>query len=191
MGRSTSWRRRGLPTDLSFELRAPMQVILAMAEALLTGDLNAEQRCRVEAIRASSESLLQSFNEPPVALEPVCLARLEELDRSGSVLAEVVESFASEMPRRLEQIRQAVSREERLAVGHLAHSLKGSCLLIGALGLADCCAAVEETARGASLLLVHQAFAALQREAARVSAALAPYRPAAFSESTHAAALEL
>jgi HPt (histidine-containing phosphotransfer) domain-containing protein len=188
-----------VPADLSHALRTPMLAILGTAEALLAGDLSPDQRRRVEAILTSGESLLTLLDdrgEPatlpaamPAAVEPLCLARLQELDRSGSVLADVVESFASEMPRRLDQIRQAESREDRLAVGHLAHSLKGSCLLIGALRLADHCSALEEHARGASLSLIRETFAALQNEAKRVSAALAPYRPAAFAGTTHQAAL--
>lgn len=193
-----------LTGDLSPEQRRGVEAIRTSGESLLTLLKELHGLPEIPACVATGggavvprqipDACRPCMVAPTTAVDPVCLARLHELDRvgTGSVVADVVESFVTEMPRRLEQIREAVARGDRLAVGHLAHSLKGGCLLIGALRLAEHCSALEEQVRSATLLLVLDLFAALQAEAVQVSAALAPYRPAAaFAEPAHPTALDL
>lgn len=71
----------------------------------------------------------------------------ESLDASG--LADLVELYRTQLGERLDELRQALSRGDREALGHLAHQLKGESASIGAVKLAGQALRLERLAREA------------------------------------------
>ncbi|HEX6862472.1 MAG TPA: ATP-binding protein [Thermoanaerobaculia bacterium] len=96
------------------------------------------------------------------------LARLEEA--AGKPLVRtVVETFLTEMPRRLERLRDALGRADAEKLAFAAHSLKGSCGQIGALRLATLSAELETAGRQGRLEAAPALLADLDRELGRVA----------------------
>jgi HPt (histidine-containing phosphotransfer) domain-containing protein len=73
---------------------------------------------------------------------------LSELQTLGAdVVAEIFELFLTDVPNRLQKLRQAIDAGSRDAILREAHGLKGSALGIGAARLAGLCLAIEHDAR--------------------------------------------
>jgi two-component system sensor histidine kinase/response regulator len=58
----------------------------------------------------------------------------------------LIRKFSSEVEARLPDIRMACVREDAVALARLGHLLRGSSLTVGATGMADICAALEQSA---------------------------------------------
>jgi DNA-binding response OmpR family regulator len=96
------------------------------------------------------------------------LARLEAA--SGRPLVRtVVETFLTEMPRRLERMRAALGQSDAKELTFAAHCLKGSCGQIGALRLATLSAELEKAGRQGRLDAAPALLADLDRELGRVA----------------------
>ena len=77
---------------------------------------------------------------------------LSELQTLGAeVVAEIIDLFLADVPVRLVKLTQAIADRSRDAVLREAHGLKGSALGVGAVRLADVCAAIEHDARDGNL----------------------------------------
>src|SRR5262249_10578409 len=86
-------------------------------------------------------------------LDPAYLDRLRQLEEATgrSVVAEVVDNFLGEAPRRLAQMRDVLAAGDGAALDFAAHSLKGIGAQLGALRLAALSRALEVAARGGAL----------------------------------------
>ena len=88
-------------------------------------------------------------------------------------MAEVVELFARDAPRRLGVLREAVRRGDTAVLEQTAHALKGSAAHVGARVLTAVCARLEEVALGGAPADVEELLDAAEGELGRVTAALA------------------
>jgi HPt (histidine-containing phosphotransfer) domain-containing protein len=87
-------------------------------------------------------------------------------------LAEVIDVFLQTIPRRLDDLRQALGRGDADSIRALAHSLKGASAQIGARGMADICVQIEALVRGGDLSRLGDLLTALEADYATVSASL-------------------
>lgn len=87
-------------------------------------------------------------------LVTIDLSVLDDLRELGAgdddVLQELVELFLEQTPPRLEELREAVDREDWPALDALARNLRSSCVHLGAIRLASFCEALEAAARESS-----------------------------------------
>jgi len=132
--------------------------------------------------RAQQTQQTQQTQPPPRTPRPVVLdeSRLEELGELGphavALVARAVDNFAAGMDGTLDEIEQAVAAGDSVALGAVAHRLKGSALNLGAQRLADICLELEMIGEE------HAAFAGapmldeLRGAAAATTAALLDYR---------------
>jgi HPt (histidine-containing phosphotransfer) domain-containing protein len=112
-------------------------------------------------------------------LDPAALADLRMLDDDGSFVAEIVELFRSETPRRVEAVLAACERADAGAVTHEAHALKSSAAQLGALRLSGLCRRIELLAREGRLAEATTAVSELGPSAREADGALAEaLRPA-------------
>ena len=106
--------------------------------------------------------------EPTAVLDPRRIDQLREtLGRDGgALLRKVVEAFLADTSARLTALRQALDRNDAAAVRQLAHTLRGSCLNVGTLHMAEVASALErvppEAAATAGPPLVDELEAALR-----------------------------
>jgi PAS domain S-box-containing protein len=106
------------------------------------------------------------------ALDARVLGELRALDTPGSGFFQgVVGLFLSSVPGRLEELAAAVARRDAKGVGAHAHALRSTCGNVGAKGMHDLCARVEEKAEQGTAAL-EPLLAALRSEYARVRAEL-------------------
>jgi signal transduction histidine kinase/CheY-like chemotaxis protein/HPt (histidine-containing phosphotransfer) domain-containing protein len=147
-----------------------------LAKPVLYHDLQAALRRAGGEAPAEEEEKEMAQAEPrrPLdlpALDPARLASLRRLaELTGRPLAqEVVESFLRETPRRLDQMRRAVSRGDAEDLAFAAHSLKGSSGQLGALRVAALSAELETRGRNEDLDGASGLLARIEEEAAHVS----------------------
>jgi HPt (histidine-containing phosphotransfer) domain-containing protein len=128
---STPFRRREPPAMLSKPSRPPG----AAASADAAGAARGEPAGAAPAA------------EP--VLDPAALARLAELDPSGSnrLLERVLLAFQASVTRLRPQLAAARSNDDRAAIRLVAHTLKSSSASIGALRLSQLCAQIETVIR--------------------------------------------
>lgn len=79
-------------------------------------------------------------------LDQQSLARLRQLQQPGQPdpVAEIIDLFLQDLPRRMQLISDALSRQDAAALKSAAHSLKGSARNLGAARLAALCAELEK-----------------------------------------------
>jgi HPt (histidine-containing phosphotransfer) domain-containing protein len=84
-----------------------------------------------------------SHEERPI-IDPYTLQCLKDMCQvgSGSQLGEIIEMFISDTRNQIEMLTEDKESPDRFK--HLAHSLKGSCLMVGANSLADICLKIEK-----------------------------------------------
>jgi len=99
-------------------------------------------------VNASPNSALPA-DSPAAVLDPVALARLEELDptRANDLLGRVLKAFQSSAARLMPQLDTARHAGDHATVRLVAHTLKSSSASIGALALSAECARVETLIR--------------------------------------------
>ncbi|MBI4403396.1 MAG: response regulator [Deltaproteobacteria bacterium] len=66
-------------------------------------------------------------------------------------LTEMIDVFLANAPNVIAELRQAVTKNDRLSVTHLAHRLKGFCANLGARSMVNLCAKLEEQKKGLTL----------------------------------------
>jgi HPt (histidine-containing phosphotransfer) domain-containing protein len=79
-------------------------------------------------------------------LDRETVAELRQLDSDSpgtSFLAQLVLMFQTNAPERMAQIRAAVAERQGETLGHVAHTLKSNCSMLGALRMADYCQSFE------------------------------------------------
>ena len=87
------------------------------------------------------------------AIDPVVFGELRTLDDATDedLLAELVEQFVQETEPLLADLRAALDIGDALAVGRIAHGIKGSCVQLGGRRLALSCGRLERKAAAGSL----------------------------------------
>jgi two-component system, sensor histidine kinase and response regulator len=106
------------------------------------------------------------------ALDPIVIERLRELTPPGEpdVLAQVLNLFLQETPKRLDRLKAACREGNHDEVHRTAHSLKGSVGNIGARAMFSVCRDLDDQARAGDLTKSGALMAELTREYARLEA---------------------
>jgi PAS domain S-box-containing protein len=163
--------------------------IIAMTASAMPGD---RERCLRAGMDdyvskpVSPESLSEALSRfvprapaaPPKAetgedgLKASVLDQLLNIDESGGLLVEVVDTFLRIAPVRLSTLGRAAQKRDSKALERAAHSFLGSCANLGAGTMADLCAQLETRARAGSTDGAASLVLALQEEFARVKPAL-------------------
>ena len=97
---------------------------------------------------------------------------LQELCQNIGDIKPVVTIFLRLLPRRLQELEQAVAELDSEKIQSIAHTLKGSCSQFGAVGLAELCAEAEHMAKENNLNVIRQQFDRISRTAEEVAAIL-------------------
>jgi len=107
-------------------------------------------------------------------LDPQVIQNLRQLSVAGEpdVLAEVLQLFLEDVPRRIAKLRAACAAGDAVEVYKAAHSLKGSAGNIGAKGLAAVCRQLDEKGRAGELAGAKPLIDALDAEFAKVEVAI-------------------
>jgi HPt (histidine-containing phosphotransfer) domain-containing protein len=106
-------------------------------------------------------------------LDRAVVDSLRQLTPPGEpdVLAEILNVFLSEVPRRIDRMKSAFRDGNAVEVQRAAHSLKGSSGNIGADGMFELCRQIDERAKAGELRL-EPLLEALDREYFQVEAAI-------------------
>lgn len=112
-------------------------------------------------------------NSGPV-LDPAVIENLRQLTPPGEpdVLAEVLELFLQDVPRRLTRLRASCDAGDAAELHKTAHSLKGSAGNIGAPAMFAICHQLDDQARAGDLSDAKRLIDALEAEFARVEVAI-------------------
>lgn len=107
-------------------------------------------------------------------LDPQVIENLRQLTADGEpdVLAEVLQLFLQDVPRRIAKLRAACAAGDAVEVYKAAHSLKGSAGNIGAQTLFALCRQLDDKGRAGDLTDAAQLVDTLDREFARVEVAI-------------------
>jgi two-component system sensor histidine kinase/response regulator len=98
---------------------------------------------------------------------------IDELrDVDAAFTKELIGKFSSEVEDRMAALRQACADHDAAALAQLGHRLKGSCLTLGAIGMANMCAALEQSAKAADFDRGSRLGHELEQEFGRVRLAL-------------------
>jgi two-component system sensor histidine kinase/response regulator len=109
--------------------------------------------------------------QPAMVLDEAAL--LARVEGEHQLLAELVTQFLKEYPRMLEQIREALDRQDARAVERAAHTLKGSVGNFGAKGTFEAALEMERIACSEDLAGAELAFQHLKNEMALLELLLA------------------
>ncbi len=112
---------------------------------------------------------------PPAAVDLTPL--LAGLRNSWGTVGKLVRSFETTGPQTLATLRAALEEGDRAALEFAAHKLRGSANIFGAKRLCDLAARAEELGRAGNLGPATSVVEEIEREAARVLAALAAQVP--------------
>ena len=107
---------------------------------------------------------------PDPALNPAVIETLRQLTPPGEpdVLAEILQLFIDEVPKKIRALQAAVGEADAELAGRHAHSLKGSAGNIGADALLDVSTRIDHLAKNGDLTRVAPLLAALTEEYHRV-----------------------
>ncbi|MCH5377324.1 MAG: Hpt domain-containing protein, partial [Planctomycetes bacterium] len=110
----------------------------------------------------------QSISPPPDSPPDFDKAMaIEHVDGDEAILKELLETFLSEYPPLLAQIRDAVTQQNAQDLAHAAHTLKGAAAAVAALAAADAAKRLETMGRTGDLAgateVCHELEAALRR----------------------------
>ena len=111
---------------------------------------------------------------PPV-LDPDTIAELRrariEFD-TPLLIRQLVEIYRANAPKRIERLRSAVAGSDARMLALVAHTLKTNCAMLGAAGMADMCATLEEYGERSRFDDAAAVLAQVEAESERVLAAL-------------------
>jgi PAS domain S-box-containing protein len=106
-------------------------------------------------------------------LDPEVFGQLKQADGgSGGFLAALIDKFLEEAPARLKVLSESADRGDKDPLVKAAHSLKGSAGTLGARGLSEMCAGLEECGKAGRMSEVGLRLAAIHEEFDRVRKAL-------------------
>lgn len=109
--------------------------------------------------------------------DPATLEGLRDLEAAGDLsIAEIVALFIEDTNARLQRLQKAVDAGDAKAVHFEAHTLKGACREVGALGVASTAAALEDQARAGQLQGAEQRLQQIQQGFKVLLPELAPYQ---------------
>ena len=128
---------------------------------------------------AASASTTPGSADRADVIDAAVLVELQQLDREGSDIGEVVTLFARSSAERLDELRGAVAAGDSDTIRRVAHSLRGSSATFGARRVADLTLALEMTADRDDLRTAPEILVRLDGELALVRAALEAAFPAA------------
>jgi HPt (histidine-containing phosphotransfer) domain-containing protein len=116
---------------------------------------------------------------PPAALDAARIAQLRAtLGRgNGAQFRKLVETFLGDAGVRLGELRRCLNRKDEAMVRRLAHTLRGSCLNLGAVGMTEVASALERASAqgdGAAASLVDQLETEFRRAESALVALLEP-----------------
>ncbi|MBA4265604.1 MAG: hypothetical protein C0453_11015, partial [Comamonadaceae bacterium] len=118
----------------------------------------------------------------PCAYDEQALAELVGDD--PAVLAEFRQRFVLTAFKTIDEMRRAASIGDVATLGSLAHRLKSSCRVIGAVSLAACCDRIEHAEPDCSATQMHRLMAQMEDELAHVMTRLCEHHPVRFSDTT-------
>ena len=110
------------------------------------------------------------------AIDPESFARLRSELGDVEVLHEIIDVFLKETAEYLQQARQALASRDHEAVRRAAHTVKGSCWVLGATAVADLSARLEEVAISSQLNGGEDMLAAIEEEFEKVKKQLQEIR---------------
>jgi len=106
-------------------------------------------------------------------LDPEVFGQLRQVDGgNGGFLAVLIDKFLQEAPSRLAVLSESADRGDKEPLVKAAHSLKGSAGTLGARGLSEMCAGLEECGKAGRMSEVGLRLEAIQEEFDRVRRAL-------------------
>ena len=116
---------------------------------------------------------------PPAALDAARIAQLRAtLGRgNGAQFRKLVETFLGDAGVRLGELRRCLNRKDEAMVRRLAHTLRGSCLNLGAVGMTEVASALERASAqgdGSAASLVDQLETEFRRAESALVALLEP-----------------
>jgi HPt (histidine-containing phosphotransfer) domain-containing protein len=103
-------------------------------------------------------------------LDPHAIAELRDL--MGEEFDALIEAFRSDSQKQVEAIDAAAMRNDAESVRRQAHGLKGACINLGAVDLAELCGRIEDIGRAGDCGTALALLVPLHREFDAVSAAL-------------------
>ncbi|MBA4263695.1 MAG: hypothetical protein C0453_01315, partial [Comamonadaceae bacterium] len=121
-------------------------------------------------------------NVGPCAYDDQALAELVGDD--PAVLAEFRQRFVLTAFKTMDEMRRAASTGDIATLGNLAHRLKSSCRVIGAVSLAECCDRIEHADPTCSATQMHRLMAQMEDELAYLMTRLCEHHPVRFSDTT-------
>jgi PAS domain S-box-containing protein len=130
----------------------------------------ADARATTPAGSASTPPGPASDEDGAPAVDPSALDSFaRELGGAAAeVVAEIVETFLSDAPTLIGQMREAVRTSNPIVLDRASHTLKSSSATVGALVLSARCRAIEEEARAGHATGLGEAVEAVEREYERV-----------------------
>ena len=111
------------------------------------------------------------------ACDSVTIAALRE--EGDDLLAELIDIFEVETPRQIAQLERALAASDSSVATRLAHTLKGTAGIFGAVMMESLAAQMEIAARRGLIAEAAAIYPQLRAEIARVTAALGSYHPRA------------
>ena len=112
---------------------------------------------------------------PEQVLDPAVVADLRRTqDAFGNpvFIRLLAELFRTSAPGKMDRIREALAAGDAAGIGQVAHALRSSCGMLGAVRMAGVCAAMEEAAARADLTAAGLAFEEAGRQLPAVLEAL-------------------
>jgi CheY-like chemotaxis protein/HPt (histidine-containing phosphotransfer) domain-containing protein len=101
-----------------------------------------------------------------------------------TVLAEFRQRFVLSALNTMDEMRLAANNSDFATLGNLAHRLKSSCRVIGAVSLAACCERIEHADPDCSATLMHRHMALMEDALAHVMTCLSEHTGVQFSDTT-------
>ena len=101
------------------------------------------------------------------------------------LLADFRQRFLLSALNTMDEMRRAANRADLAALGDLAHRLKSSCRVIGAVSLAACCERIERADPGCSTTEMHRHMAQMEDALAHVMTRLSGHEGTLPSSAAH------
>jgi HPt (histidine-containing phosphotransfer) domain-containing protein len=120
-------------------------------------------------------------NEPgapsPNAGEPAASPSPVELDPDVPRSSKLVRLFIDRLSAQLDMLENAVAAQDGEVLGQIAHKVKGGCLSVGALRMAEVAACIEDDAQNAEPEWLREQAQLLRRQFQSVAALIAVEHP--------------
>jgi CheY-like chemotaxis protein len=132
------------------------KVLAAGMDDYLTKPLRASVLERTLAQHVKNDTRPSTLSQPAAAAP-------QELDPEVPRSSKLVRLFIDRMSAQLDTLENAVAAREREVLGQIAHKVKGGCLSVGALQMAQVAARIENEAQSAEPESLHEQAQQLRR----------------------------